>query len=108
MPKSSTTALLVATVIVSDSVVVRSVRPAAVPRMVTVPVPAAAPAVAVRVRVELVPPAGFGANDAVTPAGRPSAARVTLPAKPVRAMSMVTVPLPPWAIDRVPGVAPSE
>jgi len=51
------------------------------PVMVTVRVPVVADLLAVKVSV-LVPAAGFGLKDAVTPVARPVADRVTLPAKP--------------------------
>ncbi len=42
------------------------------------------------------------ANAAVTPAGRPLAARVTEPANgAVSVTVMVSVPLAPWAIDKL-------
>jgi len=52
-----------------------------VPVMVTVycPVAAVLPAVSVNVLVDA---AGFGENEAVTPLGKPEAARFTLPLKP--------------------------
>jgi hypothetical protein len=63
-----------------------------VPLMVSVAVPRAAKPVAVSVST-LVPVAGFGLKDAVTPLGRPDAARVTLPVKPFRPVT-VTVDVP--------------
>lgn len=54
---------------------------------------------AVRVST-LVPVVGLVLNEAVTPLGRPVAARVTLPVKPPASVTvMVSVPLLPWAID---------
>jgi len=68
-----------------------------VPVTVTAAVPVAAVALAVKVIV-LVPVAGLGLNAAVTPLGRPEAARVTLPVNPFNAfMVMVLAPLPPCA-----------
>ena len=61
--------------------VVEFVRLPEVPVMVTVAVPNAAVLVAVRVSV-LVVVVLLGLNNAVTPAGRPEAARLTLPLKP--------------------------
>lgn len=62
-----------------------------VPVSVSVAVPVAAVLVAVRVRtLEVV--AGFGLNDAVTPAGRPETDKPTLPPKPFCSL-MVTVPV---------------
>jgi hypothetical protein len=52
-----------------------------VPVMVTVKVPAVAGLLAVSV-IMLEPVVGFGAKDAVTPLGRPDAARLTLPVNP--------------------------
>ena len=50
--------------------------------------------------LELVDEAGL--NEAVTPAGIPDAAKVTLPVNGLTSVTvMVSVPLPPWAIDRV-------
>ena len=58
-----------------------------------VPVVAALPAVSVKV---LVAAAGFVLNDAVTPLGRPDAAKLTLPVKPFwRATVIVLEPLDP-------------
>ena len=65
--------------------------------MVTVELPVAAVVLAVNVSV-LVLVAGFGLNDAVTPVGRPDAARVTVPVNPfVGVTLMVLVPLAPCA-----------
>jgi hypothetical protein len=58
--------------------------------MVTVRVPVVAELLAVRVRV-LVPVAGFGLKDDVTPAPRPVADRVTLPAKPLDGCIVIVV-----------------
>ena len=60
------------------------------PVMVTVLVPLVAVLLAVRVNV-LVPVAGFGLNDAVTPVPRPLADKVTLPAKPVDGVIVIVV-----------------
>jgi hypothetical protein len=65
---------------VSVTVVV-AVRLPEVPVMVTVAVPVVAVELAVRVSTLLLV-VGFVANDAVTPLGRPDAARVTLPLNP--------------------------
>ena len=71
-----------------------------VPLMVTVEVPAAAELLAVSVST-LDALAGFVPNDAVTPLGRPEAARVTLPLKPPAAVTViVSVPLLPSAIAK--------
>ena len=51
--------------------------------------------------ITLLPVVGLGENVAVTPLGRPDAARATLPVKqPTSVGLMVTVPLLPSAIDR--------
>ena len=64
-----------------------------VPVTVTVEVPVAAVALAARVKT-LLPEVGLVANEAVTPVGRPVAARVTLPVKPLAGtMAMVLTPL---------------
>lgn len=78
-----------------------------VPVIVTVEVPVVAVALAVKVNV-LVEVVGFGLNCAVTPLGRPDAARVTLPVNPPTSVTvMVLVPLPPWVIVRLLGEAES-
>jgi hypothetical protein len=76
------------------------------PVIVTVTVPVVAVPLAVSVRT-LVAVAGFVPNTAVTPVGRPVAARVTLPAKPpVSAIVIVLVPpAPPCAIVTLDGLA---
>ena len=87
--------------------VVVGVRVPEVPVMVTVDVPVVAVALAVRVKV-LVEVVGFGLNPAVTPVGRPEAERVTLPLKPFDgAMVMVLVPLLPWVMVTLFGLAES-
>jgi hypothetical protein len=79
---------------VRASVVVATRLPEA-PVMVTVALPFVADALAVSVSV-LVPVVGFGLNPAVTPLGRPDAARVTLPVNPLTSFTvMVLVPLAP-------------
>ena len=91
---------------VSETVVV-AVRLPDVPVIVTVAVPVVAVALAVRVSV-LVEVVGFGLNAAVTPLGRPEAARVTLPLNPPRSVTvMVLVPLPPCAMVTLLGEAES-
>jgi hypothetical protein len=73
-----------------------------VPVTVTVKVPVVAVPEADRVSVELaLPPAGGvtedGANDAVTPLGRPEALSETAELNPLRLLTvMVLVPEPPW------------
>jgi hypothetical protein len=87
------------------AIVVVAVRLPEVPVMVTVLVPAAAALVAVKVTT-LEAVAGFVAKLAVTPEGRPVAARVTLPVKPFApARVMVSVAVPPWATETVGAVA---
>ena len=88
---------------VSAIVVVAGINAPEVPVMVTVALPWGAEALAVRVST-LVPVAGFGANAAVTPLGRPVAASVTLPVNPPASVTViVSVPLLPWAIVRADG-----
>ena len=75
--------------------------------MVTVDVPVVAVALAVRVST-LVPVVGFVPNVAVTPLGKPDAARVTLPVNPFTSCTvMVLVPLPPWVIVKLLGESES-
>ena len=63
------------------------------PVIVIVLVPLVAELLTVSVRV-LVPVAGFGLNDAVTPVPRPLADKVTLPVKPLEGVTViVAVPL---------------
>lgn len=88
-------------VVTVSAMVVDEVKEPEVPVMVTVAVPAAAVLLAVRVNT-LVLVVGLVANAAVTPVGRPDAARVTLPLKGLTSVTeMVSVPLPPCATDRV-------
>jgi hypothetical protein len=80
---------------------VLAVRLPEVPVMVTVDVPTAAELLAVSVSA-LEAVAGLVPNDAVTPVGKPEAARVTLPVNPpVSATVIVSVPLPPGVTDKV-------
>lgn len=75
--------------------VVEFVKLPAVPVMVTVTAPVVAVAVAVSVSV-LVPVVLVGLKDAVTPAGKPAADRLTLPLNPLSGLTvMVLVPLAP-------------
>jgi hypothetical protein len=92
------------TVTVSETVVVW-LRLPDVPVIVTVDVPVATLPLAVNVSA-LVLVAELGLNDAVTPLGKPDAARLTLPVKPFcGAMVMVLEPLAPCAMLTLPGDA---
>jgi hypothetical protein len=83
--------------------VVVAVKLPEVPVMVTVADPVVAVLLAVSVST-LVPVVGFVPNAAVTPLGRPDAARVTLPVNPPTSVTvMVLVPLPPCVIVRLLG-----
>lgn len=87
-----------AEVTVSDTVVDPLSAPE-VPFTVTVVVPVEAVLLAVSVST-LEPVAGFVAKAAVTPSGRPAAAKVTPPVNPPTPVTeMVLVPLAPWATD---------
>jgi hypothetical protein len=92
---------------VSEMVVVATRLPE-VPVIVTVDVPVVAVALAVKLS-ELVVLVGFGLNAAVTPLGRPEAARLTLPLNPPWSVTvMVLVPAaPPCVIETLPGEAES-
>lgn len=83
--------------------VVEFVKSAAVPVMVTAAVPVVAVPLAVNVSV-LVPVVLAGLNDAVTPAGKPEADKLTVPLKPFSAlMAIVLLPLAPCATVRLLG-----
>ena len=89
--------------VIVNAMVVLAVRAPDVPVMVTVDVPTAAELPAVKVST-LDTVAGLVANDAVTPAGSPEAARVTLPLNPpISATVIVLVALAPWVMVRVDG-----
>lgn len=91
-----------AEVTVSDTVVDPLSAPE-VPFTVTVVVPVEAVLLAVSVST-LEPVAGFVAKAAVTPSGRPAAAKVTPPVNPPTPVTeMVLVPLAPWATDTEDG-----
>lgn len=93
----------VAVVVTVRASVVVAVRLPEVPVMVTVELPVVAVELAVRVST-LVPVVGFVPKAAVTPLGRPEAARVTLPVNPPASVTvMVLVPVPPCVIDRLVG-----
>src|SRR5215471_15776358 len=73
------------------------VRPPLVPVIVTLVIPVAAEAEAVKVKA-LVPVVDAGLKLAVTPAGKPLAARATEPVKPFNGWTvMVLLPDAPWA-----------
>jgi hypothetical protein len=78
-----------------------------VPVTVTVDIPVTAEALAVSVSV-LVPVVLAGLNDAVTPLGRPDAARLTLPLKPFTGPTVIVLaPLLPGLTVRLAGDAAS-
>ena len=77
------------------------------PVMVTVTGPVVAVLLAVSVRV-LVPVVLVGLNEAVTPAGKPEADKLTMPLKPLSALIvMALVPLAPWTMVKLLGDAES-
>jgi hypothetical protein len=87
--------------------VVLAVRLPEVPVMVTVAVPVVAVALAVSVST-LVEVVGFVLNVAVTPLGKPDAARVTLPVNPFKSFTVIVlVPLLPWVMVRLLGESES-
>jgi hypothetical protein len=88
--------------------VVFAVKLPEVPVMVTVTFPVVAVLLAVSVRV-LVVVVLVGLNTAVTPLGRPDAARLTLPLNPFRSFTVIVlVPAaPPWMIVRLLGESDS-
>jgi hypothetical protein len=78
------------------------------PVIVTVFVPVVAVLLAVNVRV-LVPVAGFGLNEAVTPLASPLADKVTLPVKPFEGVIViVAVPWDERVMVRLVGDADKE
>ena len=78
------------------------------PEIVTVRVPVVAELLAAKVSV-LVPVAGFGLKEAVTPEPRPLADKVTLPVKPlVGVMVMVSVPCEERVMVKLVGDAERE
>jgi len=79
-----------------------------VPVMVTAAVPVVAVALAVSVST-LVPDVGFVPNTAVTPLGRPDAARLTLPVNPFWSVTVMVLvpPTPPWVMVRLLGESES-
>jgi hypothetical protein len=87
--------------------VVDAVKLPEVPVIVTVAEPVVAVLLAVSVST-LVPVVGFVPNAAVTPLGRPDAARVTLPVNPPTSVTVIVlVPLLPWVIVRLLGESDS-
>lgn len=76
-----------------------------VPVMPMVELPVAAVLLAVSVRVLVPVLVGLGLKPAVTPLGRPEAARVTLPLNPLAGVTtMELVLLLPWVTDKVGAV----
>jgi len=105
--ESESVKLAVAVAFTVRETVVVAVRLPEVPVIVTVEVPVVAVELAVSVST-LVPLVGFVPNAAVTPLGRPDAARVTLPVNPPTSVTvMVLVPLLPCVIDRLLGESES-
>src|SRR5580700_475669 len=97
----------VAVAVTVRAIVVVAVKLPDVPVMVTVAVPVVAVLLAVSVRT-LEPVVGFVPNAAVTPLGKPDAARVTLPLNPFTSVTvMVLVPLLPWVTVRLLGESES-
>lgn len=87
--------------------VVVAVKLPEVPVIVTVAGPVVAVLLAVSVST-LVPVVGFVPNAAVTPLGRPDAAKVTLPVNPPTSVTVIVlVPLLPWVIVRLLGESES-
>jgi hypothetical protein len=83
--------------------VVDAVKLPEVPVIVTVADPVVAVLLAVSVST-LVPVVGFVPNAAVTPLGRPDAARLTLPVNPPTSVTVIVLlPLPPCVIVRLLG-----
>jgi len=83
--------------------------PPPTPVTVTVAGPVVAVLDAAKVRELEFPVAEAGLKVGVTPAGNPLALNVTLPVNPpVRVIAIETVPLAPWSIARLVGVAASE
>ena len=79
------------------------VKPPDVPVTVTVAVPVVAEPLADNVKI-LEPVVLLGLKDAVTPLGRPEAAKLTLPVKPPTSATVIAlVPLLPWETLKVLG-----
>ena len=97
----------VAVAVTVRAIVVVAVKLPDVPVMVTVAVPVVAVLLAVNVRT-LEPVVGFVPNAAVTPLGKPDAARVTLPLNPFTSVTEIVLePLLPSVTDRLLGEADS-
>ena len=97
----------VAVAVIVRAIVVVAVKLPDVPVMVTVAVPVVAVLLAVSVRT-LEPVVGFVPNAAVTPLGKPDAARVTLPLNPLTSVTEIVLePLLPCVTDRLLGEADS-
>jgi hypothetical protein len=95
----------VAVAVIVRAIVVVAVKLPDVPVMVTVAVPVVAVLLAVSVRT-LEPVVGFVPNAAVTPLGKPDAARVTLPLNPLTSVTEIVLePLLPCVTDRLLGEA---
>ena len=95
------------TVLTVTSRAVVAVSEPEVPVIVTVAVPRLAELFAVSVRM-LVSAVGFVPHDAVTPPGRPDAARFTLPENPYSGVTKtVDLPESPWMMDSPLGKAES-
>ena len=96
------------TLLTVNAMAVLAVRLPEVPVMVTVDVPGAAELLAATVSI-LDAAVGLALNEAVTPVGRPEAARVTLPLNPFRSATVtVSVPLLPEATVKVEGAGESS
>ena len=94
-------------VLTASAIVVVAVSEPEVPVTVTVNAPVVAVLLAVRVSMLLLV-VGLVPNEAVTPLGKPDAARVTLPVNPpVSVTLIVLVPLLPCVIDNDEGDAAS-
>src|SRR5262245_3479215 len=90
------------------AIVVFLVRPPPVPVMVTVEEPDGVPLGTGIVSTLLFPVVEGGLKLGVTPAGNPLALKATLTVNPpVRVIVIETIPLAPWSIARLVGVAAS-
>ena len=90
------------------AIVVLCVKDPLVPVTVTLAVPVAAVLDAAKVTL-LVPVVDAGLKLAVTPVGKPLAARATVPVKPFSGLTvMVLLADAPWATERLAGLADRE